>query len=350
LEKGCIAVPRRPSTLLEEAAKLLAAALEIDRNSTGEEDIGHLTSLHELALIEAARGEERNAFQHWQRALSFQDKQTAVFAYLPASSERDAMLARPWRLIEFLLTLAPRLPDAAEAVLASVLRWKRIPPADLLPGDRAALRRRYPAHAQELDRLFDLSVQIASRLIRGAGPEGSQMHHDLLRRWEEERQGLEERLARTVPVLTRLRALRAADLPSLRRALPAGATFVELVRYRPRDFAEVCAGRDGSLPPRYLGFVLQAGEQWVKLFDLGRAAELEGRGGAEALRAALAPLLGGRRQLLVASDGRLGRAAWVRLGGSRASVRMLDTGRELVSPLLSAQRSWFGRLRGWLGN
>jgi hypothetical protein len=112
----------------------------------------------------------------------------------------------------------------------------------------------------------------------------------------------------------------------------------------------VCAGRDGALPPRYLGFVLHAGEERVMMCDLGRAAELEGRNGAEALRVALAPLLGGRRQLLVASDGRLGRAAWVWLGGPQASVRMLASGRELVSPLLSPQESWFVRLRGWLGS
>ncbi|HZV07115.1 MAG TPA: tetratricopeptide repeat protein [Gemmataceae bacterium] len=332
----------------EEAAKLLASVLEIDRTSIGEDGIGHLNSLHELALIEAARGEDRNAFQHWQRALVFQDRQTAVFAYLSASSARDALLTTPWRLIEFLLTLSPRLPDAAEAVLASVLRWKRICPADLLPGDRGVMRHRYPAHAGELDRLFDLSVQIANRLIQGAGPEGLLMHHDLLRHWEEERQGLEERLAGVVPVLAKLRALRDADLPSLRRALPEDATFVELVRFRPRDFAEVCAGREGSLPSRYLGFVLQAGEKGVRMCDLGPAADLEGRGGAEALRVALAPFLGGRRQLLVATDGRVGRAACYRLGGAQALVRTLASGRELISPLLSRRGRWFVRLRGWL--
>jgi hypothetical protein len=142
--------------------------------------------------------------------------------------------------------------------------------------------------------------------------------------------------------------MRAVDLPGLRRALPAGATFVELVRFRPCDFAAACAGRDGALPPRYLGFVLHAGEERVTMCDLGRAADLEGRGGAEVLRVALAPHLGGRRQLLVATDGRLGRAACVRLGGPRALVRTLASGRELVSPLLARPTGWIARLRGWL--
>jgi hypothetical protein len=198
-----------------------------------------------------------------------------------------------------------------------------------------------------LDRLFDLSVQIANRLVRGAGPEGLQTHHDLLRRWEEERQGLEEQLAGAVPALARLRALRAVDLPGLRGALPAGASFVEMVRFRPRDFAEVCAGHDGLLPLRYLGFVLHAGGEGVRMCDLGSATDLEGRGGAEVLRAALAPHLAGRRQLLVAADGRLGRAACLRLGGPQTVVRTLNSGREIVSPLLARSAGWLAWLRGW---
>jgi hypothetical protein len=174
------------------------------------------------------------------------------------------------------------------------------------------------------------------------------MHHDLLSRWEEERQRLEGHLAQAVPALARLRALRAVDLPGLRRALPAGATFVELVRFRPRDFAAVCAGRDGLLPPRYLGFVFHAGEERVVMCDLGRAADLERRGGAEALRVALAPHLAGRRQLLVATDGHLGRAAGTRLGGSQTLVRTLASGREIISLLLARPAGWLAWLRGWL--
>jgi hypothetical protein len=262
--------------------------------------------------------------------------------------ERSPGLTTPWRLVESVLTLALRLPDAAEPALTGVLRWKGVRPADLVPGDRVALRCRHPADARELDRLFDLSVQIASRLMIGAGLEGLPMHHDLLRRWEEERQELEGRLAGAVPVLARLRALRAVDLPGLRRALPTGAAFVELARFRPRDFTAVCVGRDGLLPPRYLGFVLPAREESVVMCDLGLAADVERRGGAEVLRGALAPHLGGRRQVLVATDGRLGRDACVRLGGPRALVRSLASGCELVSPLLAQPTVWIAWLRGWL--
>jgi tetratricopeptide (TPR) repeat protein len=343
-----LAVLRRQQGQLGEAADLLSHALEIDRTSTGEEGVGHLDSLHELALIEAARGENASALKRLHQVRSLQDELMAAFAYLPPGQVRDAFLALPWRVTESLLTLALRLPDAAEPALAGVLCWKGLKAADFLPGDRVALRQRDPDHARELDRLFDLSVQIASRLLRGAGPEGPQMHHDLLHRWAVEQQQLEGQLAGAVPALARLHALLAVDLPGLRCALPADATYVELVRFRPRDFAEVCAGRDGLLPPRYLGFVLHAGEERVVMCDLGRAADVEGCGGAEALRVALAPHLGGRRQLFVATAGRMGRASCVRLGGPQALVRMLSSGREIVSPLLARPTDWLAWLRDWL--
>jgi hypothetical protein len=241
------------------------------------------------------------------------------------------------------------LPDAAEPALAGVLRWKGLKVAEFVPGDRVALRQRHPGHAQELDRLFDLSVQIGSRLVRGAGPEGLQMHYELLHRWAVEQQELEGQLAAAVPALARLHALRAVDLPGLRRALPAGATLVELVHFRPRDFAEVCAGRDGLLPPHYLGFILHAGEEKVVMCDLGRAADVEGSGGAEALRVALVPHLAGRRHLLVATDGHLVRPVGNRMGEPQASVSTVASGREIVSPLLSRPAGWLVWLPGWLG-
>jgi tetratricopeptide (TPR) repeat protein len=341
-----LAVLHRQQGQLPEAATLLGHALDIDRNSLGEEGGGHLDSLYELALIEAARSEGATAFKRLHQVISFQDELTAAFGYVPPGKVRDAFLSRPWHLIESFLTLALRLPDAADLALTGVLRWKGLGPADFVPGDRVALRQRHPDRARELERLFDLGVQIASRLVRGAGPEGLQMHYDLLRRWQEERKGVEEQLAGAVPSLARLSALRTVDLPGLRLALPADATFIELVRFRPRDFAEVCAGRDGLLPPRYLAFVLQAGEERVAMCDLGQAVGLEGRGGAEALRAALAPHLAGRWQLLVAADGRLRRAACVRLGGPRMVVRILASGREVISPLLARPVGRLAWLRG----
>src|SRR5262249_5525757 len=233
-----LAVLNRQQGQMQEARNLLNQALEIDRESIGEEGMPHLDSLSELALIEAAQGEDAGALKRFHRVLSFQDELTGAFAYLPPGRVRDAWLGAPWRLVESILTLSLRVPDAADSALSAVLGWKGFGPADMVPGDRAALRRSRPTLARELDRLFDLSMQIASRLIRGAGMDGLQLHHDLLRRWGEERQKLEKKLAEAVPELARLRAVRSVDVPALRRTLPVDTTFIELVRFRPRDFTE----------------------------------------------------------------------------------------------------------------
>src|SRR5262249_62352598 len=167
-----------------------------------------------------------------------------------------------------------------------------------------------------------------------AGPEGLQAHRDLLRRWGEEQRELEGRLAGSVPALQRLRALRAVDVPGLRQARPAGTTLVEVVRFRPRDFAEICAGRDGMLPARYLAFVIGGGEEDTYLVDLGLAADLECRGGWERVGSALTTRLD-CHQLIVAADGRLGLPVFKRLVGPDVEVREVRSGRELISPLLA---------------
>ena len=191
-------------------------------------------------------------------------------------------------------------------------------------------------------------MQTAGGLIRGAGQEGLQAHRELLRRWGEERRELEEQLVPSLPALARLRALRTVRASGIRQALPGRTTLVEVVRFQPRDFAEICAGRDGRLPGRYLAFVIGGGEEDTYLVDLGLAADLERRGGWERVGSALTTRLD-CHQLIVAADGRLGLPVFKRLVGPDVEVREVRSGRELISPLLAPARGgWLRRLREWL--
>src|SRR5262249_11867557 len=134
-----------------------------------------------------------------------------------------------------------------------------------------------------------------------------------------------------------------------RKALPAGATLVELVRFRPRDFTEVCAGREGQLPARYAAFVIREGAEEIALIDLGSAAELERRGGRELRMSAVADRLG-YGELIVASDGRLGLSDLPGCAGPEVTLRELCSGRELLGPQLTPIRpGWLKWLRGWFG-
>src|SRR5262249_27082688 len=332
---------------LDEAADLLRRALEIDRTSTGEGGTAHLESLLELAQVEAARGKDAVAQEGFQRVLSAQDGLVAAYACLPPGPDRDGLLSTPWRLTEALLTLALRQAGGVQHALEAAFRWKALRPADLALGGREAVRRRHPPLAREIDRLFDLGMQIGGRLIQGAGQEGSQAHRDLVRRWVEERREAEARLAGALRGVGGRGPWGGGCVTSIREALPAGATLVELVRFAPRDFAEICAGGDGLLPARYLACVVRGGEEEAFLVDLGLAADLERRGGWKQVGSALAPHPG-CRQLIVAADGRLGLPVFKRLAGPDVGMREVRSGRELISPLLAPARvGWLERLRGW---
>jgi tetratricopeptide (TPR) repeat protein len=342
-----LAVLVRQQGRLDEAADLLRRALEIDRASTGEEGRAHLESLLELAQVEAARGKDSVAQEGFHRLLSAQDELLASYACLPPGSGRDELLSTPWRLTEALLTLALRQVGGVNNALEAVLRWKALPPDEFALAGREAERRQHPSLAREIDRLFDLGMQTGGRLIQGAGQEGLQAHRDLLRRWGEERRELEERLASSVPALARLRALRTVRASGIRQALSARTTLVEVVRFQPRDFTEICAGRNGILPARYLAFVIGAGEEDAFLVDLGLAADLERRRAWKRVGSGLATHLDCHR-LIIAADGRLGLPVFRRLVGPDVEAREVRSGRELISPLLAPARvGWLGRLRSW---
>jgi tetratricopeptide (TPR) repeat protein len=344
-----LAVLQRLQGRLPEAAEQLEQALEIDRDSAGgEEGPAHLGTQQELALVEAGCGACASALGRLLRVLSARESLVGAFGCLPAGPFRDALLVAPWNLVEQVLTLAPQVPGSAAEVLPPVLHWNALPPAELAVGDRAALRRRYPADADAMDRLFALNLQVAGRLINGAGLEGLPMHRELLSRWSQERERLEGDLAVRIPSLARLRAWRAARPAAVRGALPPGGTLVELVRFRPRNFAELCAGREGPLPARYLAFVLHADEESVAMVEAGAAGALESGEGVEALRVELAPHLAGRRHVVVGGVGRLKRAAFRRLA-PRAEVRPMRSGREAASGLLALPLAgWLARVRCWL--
>lgn len=333
-----LALLRRLRGHLDESGGLFRQAVEIDKGAGADVGAAHLDSQRELALVEAAQGKTAEAVAALGHVLTAQEGLITAYACLSPGPRRDQLLLAPWQLVEQILTLTAGGSVPPEAAFAAALRWKGMTPAQLTLPDRAALRRDHPGAAEGLDRLLDLNWQIAMRQLNGVGMEGLHLYQTLLMRWGEERERLESKLATSVPALRRMRDWRDVSGATLRAALPAGTRYIELVRYRPCDFAALCAGHDGHLPARYLAFVDDG--QNLRLVDAGLASEVEAK------PAQLRDLLAGAN--VVALDGPL----TARSLGLAAGVQMIGSGRELVSPLLVAPpvpKGWLAWFWGLFG-
>ena len=81
-------------------------------------------------------------------------------------------------------------------------------------------------------------------------------------------------------------AWRGVNATAIRTRLPTDNAAVELIRYHVADFHALCRGDGKTGPARYAAVVIHPTKPTV-VIDVGAAEELEGRGGGEALRAAM---------------------------------------------------------------
>jgi hypothetical protein len=183
------------------------------------------------------------------------------------------------------LTLAVTLTSrATSAALDLVLRRKAVLAEALATQRIAVLAGRYPTLQGKLRALLALGSQITQKTLTGPAQTLSERwrqavkaHHQTLKRWSTERDALEAELARQIPEMDLRLRLSSATHQAVSRALPEGSALVEFVRYSPVNFAAVPAsGEDRIFPPRYLAFVLPAGDpDGAPLLDLGDAGLID---------------------------------------------------------------------------
>ncbi len=324
-----LGVIRRRQGRLDEAANLFRETLVIDQSTGVEAGSGHLDSLHQLALVEAARGHGSAAADLLLQVLTAEEGVAPAFGCLVAGPRRDALLGRPWLLVEQLLTLLAGGHGSSADALTALLRWKGVGQAGAALGDRATLRQAHPHQADDIDRLIDLNWQIAMRRLNGVGLEGMTLHRQLLQTWETERDALASRLAGRLPVLARLHARRSMDTARLRHALPPDTTFIELVKYRSLDFLALCQEREDRPAVHTLAFVLRPGSDAVAVIDDPEANGLPATG-----------------LVIVASDdAKLARRLL-------PTARVVRSGREVIDPAsaIPERRTWGEWFRSWLGD
>ena len=235
-----------------------------------------------LAALCAATGRGAEARTLLERLADVDNRQIPqLLALVPERFRAFSMQGTHENFEACLSLVAPQLiadPAGAWRTLDLVLRRKRIGMDILAEPPLAGWQAKYPAHADDLRRLWLLDRQIANKRFAGPGPEGLETHRELIANWLAERERLETVLGDHVPELARRRAILRVDTEAVRAALAPGWALVEFVHYRATDFATIYPA-PGAEPPerpgRYLAFVLKAGDTNPAVFDLGPSKEID---------------------------------------------------------------------------
>jgi CHAT domain-containing protein/tetratricopeptide (TPR) repeat protein len=333
--------------LLNPRSTSRSPALVICHRALGDDRQDFADSLDNLAVLCVALGRPLEALPLLEQALVDQNGRIAQLVSMGSEQQRLVFLNRfsltQHRFLSLICQHLTAAPDAVVAALNMVLRRKALVAESVSAQRDAILVGRYPTLQERLRELTALRQQIARQTLAGPGPEGPQAHLQWLHQRQQQKERLEADLARQIPEMYLEPQLQAADRRAVALALPAGSALVEFVRFHVFDFKAVPArGERHWHPPRYLAFVLPAGDpDRVRLIDLGEAEPIDqlvaafradvtdeaklldlakasrrpiadtGASPGERLRAAvfdpLADALGGCRRLFLAPDGDLTR-------------------------------------------
>jgi CHAT domain-containing protein/tetratricopeptide (TPR) repeat protein len=259
------------------ALPLCRQALEVHRAAMGKDHPHFARNLNNLALLYVSLDRSSEALPLMEQAAAVEDRMIGQISSIGSDRQRMAFLADAHGNREVFHSLAWRhlasSPAAVTAALSLLLRRKAVAAESLAAQHQALLGDKYPDLRDRFREWADLRMQITRKTLAGPGPEGPGAHQERLNQWQDQQERVEADLARQIPEMNLEQKLRAADGRTIARALPAGAALVEFVRFLPFDFKAVSArGEQHWQPPRYLAFVLPAGDaDRVRLIDLGDA-------------------------------------------------------------------------------
>ncbi|MCA9236472.1 MAG: CHAT domain-containing protein, partial [Planctomycetales bacterium] len=252
-------------------------ALAINQKVLGDEHPDTVTSLNNLAVVCAARGDSSRAWELLLAGAAAEEGslQRQLFAFgdarvrsllATAAPSVDLLASLPLtaagqdeQLLEVLLT--------SKAVAFEVLNLRRAA-ADLAATDEKAseLQRDLATAREALETL-------ALHPPREATPEQVARQRAAL---QEDIGRLDEALSRKLAAFLGTDVSLAVSVDQLCAAIAPGSAHLEYFRYRPFDYHATGAA-PRWLPARYAAFVIAPGaETPVRLVDLGLAAEIDG--------------------------------------------------------------------------
>jgi len=246
-----------------KAEPLFRQAMQITKKMLGEEHRQHATVLKNLAGLLAATGRREQAWESLVQATQIDARLVSELLAVTAEQRHPAIVAN-WRPhFEGLVSLAAQSPEVlqhpAPRLLASTLDWKASS-GRAMQARLEALALGGDAQATKLyDQLRSARRQIADLLFRTPPPDQAQQERDRIRRLEEQRDRLEEELARRVDAYAAVKRRSEAGPAQLAAQLDPGTVLVELVKYDDFDFAAKGGGRWGAA--QYAAIVLARADQ-----------------------------------------------------------------------------------------
>ncbi len=265
----------------DKAEPLYLKALHLQRTTVGEQHPIYSATLHNLACLYAATDRETESLALMERIVANDRLMIGQVFSFGSETQRMAYLKIVQQRFYSFLSLCSQFlePDQEATVFALdvVLSRKAIGAEAMAMQRDTVLGGRYPALKPKVRELGALRSRIADVTMAGPGPEGQEAHRRQLAEWTAQQESMEKELVRQIPEMSLEEQIRSADRRAVADALPEDAVLVEFVRFDVYDF-EATYARDRSQqnPPRYLAFVLHAGdEDNIAMIDLGQSDSVD---------------------------------------------------------------------------
>jgi CHAT domain-containing protein/Tfp pilus assembly protein PilF len=232
-------------------------------------------TLYDLARLYASRGMLDEALKFQSRASELEEFYVGL--NLVAGSEReklaflDKLSLRSSRNISLHTRLAPTDAAARDLAVTTVLQRKgRV--QDVMSEGFAALRRRLGADDRQLlDRLGEVTSELAKLALSGPQKTTADEHRQQIKALEDERESLEAEVSRRSAGF--YQQSRPATLDAVRQVIPEGAALVEFAVYRPFD-PKKPDNETAYGEPRFVAYVVRRGGE-VRWAELGETKSVE---------------------------------------------------------------------------
>jgi CHAT domain-containing protein len=337
--------PAQGEALLRQSLAMHKKLYPPTRYPAGHPDLAN--SLDELSSLLRGRGKLAESADLSRAALLM--RQRLLEAFLAGAAEAEALnhLAHVPLTRDGYLSTTRDLAGSAAAAYTAVWTTRGLLARWLSQRRLAARAATDPATDDLARRLAAKRRALAALLLTpSAAGRGQEMRIQAL---SEEKEELEKQLARALPAFDhQLRAARHSP-EDLRQRLPAGAVFVDVLRYV--HFAEKPGQPFARRTPSYVAFVLGR-DQAVRRVELGPAAPIDAAVAAwhaalsadrderpaaqQIARLVWAPvrehLPAGTATVYLVPDGRLTQLPWAALAGSKPGTVLLEEYALAVEP------------------